>query len=62
MTECEAGRASDANPTIPQGWACPKCGKIYAPDVPVCMDCNSERTQTLSRAERRRKRATGKED
>ena len=22
------------------GWVCPKCGKVYAPDVKECMNCN----------------------
>lgn len=22
------------------GWVCPKCGKVYAPDVKECSDCN----------------------
>lgn len=22
------------------GWACPKCGKVWAPLIPVCLDCN----------------------
>lgn len=24
------------------GWMCPKCGKLYAPDVKECSDCNKE--------------------
>lgn len=22
------------------GWVCPKCGKVYAPDVKECLNCN----------------------
>jgi len=22
------------------GWVCPKCGKVYAPDVKECAECN----------------------
>lgn len=22
------------------GWVCPKCGKVYAPDVKECFTCN----------------------
>lgn len=40
--------------TAPQGWVCPRCGNVYAPDVPVCLNCASE-PHPLSRAERRRK-------
>ncbi len=25
----------------PQGWSCPKCGKVYAPWVWECHGCNS---------------------
>ena len=23
-----------------KGWECPKCGKVYAPWMPSCADCN----------------------
>lgn len=23
-----------------KGWICPKCGKVYAPDVKECSNCN----------------------
>lgn len=26
--------------TYGYGWICPKCGKVYAPDVKECSDCN----------------------
>jgi hypothetical protein len=26
------------------GWECPKCGKIWAPSVEECADCNKTRT------------------
>lgn len=25
-----------------QGWQCPKCGRVYGPQHPVCNHCNSE--------------------
>lgn len=25
---------------LPMGWVCPKCGKVYAPDVKECFTCN----------------------
>ena len=24
------------------GWVCPKCGKVYGPDVKECADCNGK--------------------
>lgn len=26
--------------TEPTGWVCPKCGKVYAPSVVECYNCN----------------------
>lgn len=23
------------------GWTCPKCGNVYAPNVPTCFKCNA---------------------
>ena len=28
-------------PIAPQGWVCPKCGNVYAPNVPTCFKCNA---------------------
>lgn len=30
------------------GWVCPKCGKVYAPDVKECFTCNSLAHTTAS--------------
>ena len=30
------------------GWVCPKCGKVYAPDVKECMNCNYLSNITVS--------------
>lgn len=30
------------------GWVCPKCGKVYAPDVKECFTCNSLANITAS--------------
>lgn len=27
---------------INQGWACPKCGRVYSPMIPDCQKCNEE--------------------
>jgi hypothetical protein len=24
------------------GWTCPKCGKVYAPDIKECSECNAK--------------------
>lgn len=29
-------------PSLPQGWICPKCGRVYAPTWPCCTHCNQE--------------------
>ena len=30
---------------IKQGWECPKCHRVYAPDWPWCNFCGNEQTQ-----------------
>jgi hypothetical protein len=25
--------------TAPQGWECPKCGRVYSPSFPMCTYC-----------------------
>lgn len=30
------------------GWVCPKCGKVYAPDVKECLNCNYLANITVS--------------
>lgn len=30
------------------GWVCPKCGKVYAPDVKECLNCNYFAHTTVS--------------
>jgi uncharacterized OB-fold protein len=27
------------NLTIPQGWQCPVCNKVYSPTTPMCFTC-----------------------
>ena len=26
----------------PKGWVCPKCGRVYAPSIPMCWYCGSQ--------------------
>ena len=26
----------------PQGWVCPKCGRVYAPSTPMCWYCGNK--------------------
>lgn len=28
-----------------QGWQCPVCKKIYAPNIPECLHCNNVETE-----------------
>lgn len=28
-----------------QGWQCPICKKIYAPNIPECLHCNNVKTE-----------------
>lgn len=30
------------------GWICPKCGKVYAPQVPECYICNNNEIKYTS--------------
>ena len=32
------------DPFIQQGWQCPKCGRIYSPNQPMCFFCYNEHT------------------
>lgn len=32
----------DAPQYIPQGWQCPVCKRVYAPDYPWCIFCGKE--------------------
>ena len=31
-----------------QGWECPKCGKVYAPQVQQCFTCGKNNYQPIS--------------
>ena len=30
---------------VPQGWQCPKCKRIYSPELPTCIFCNNDRQE-----------------
>lgn len=32
------------NPTAPQGWECPKCGRVYSPYTSMCSYCPAQLT------------------
>lgn len=34
--------------TTPQGWVCPKCGRVYSPMTPMCFYCGGEQASTIS--------------
>ena len=34
------GHAAGIEQKYSYGWICPKCGKVYAPDVKECLNCN----------------------
>jgi len=27
------------------GWICPKCGKVYSPDTPMCFSCGGDKSK-----------------
>lgn len=29
------------NTPAPQGWVCPKCGRVYSPYTPMCLYCGN---------------------
>jgi hypothetical protein len=33
---------------IPQGWECPKCGRVYAPHVDMCQFCGDYSNVTVT--------------
>ena len=33
---------------VPQGWECPKCGRVYAPSSPMCWFCPTQTTTTTN--------------
>lgn len=33
-----------------QGWQCPVCKKIYAPNIPECLHCNNVETELKTTA------------
>ena len=38
----------EPNFSAPQGWVCPKCGRVYSPTTPMCFYCGSEDHITIS--------------
>ena len=38
----------EPNLSAPQGWVCPKCGRVYSPITPMCFYCGSEDHTTIS--------------
>ena len=31
-----------------RGWICPKCGRVYSPDTPICFYCNNTESTTIT--------------
>ncbi len=34
--------------SIPQGWQCPICKRVYSPSYPWCNFCGNEKTETTT--------------
>ena len=32
----------------PQGWVCPKCGRVYSPFIPMCLYCGDKGNVTVT--------------
>ena len=32
----------------PQGWVCPKCGRVYSPSTPMCWYCGGGRGSIIN--------------
>ena len=39
--------ASLVSPLLSVGWSCPKCGRCYAPYVPICGYCVPDRKSNI---------------
>lgn len=31
-----------------RGWVCPKCGRVYSPNTPMCFYCNNTEPTTIT--------------
>lgn len=34
---------------INEGWICPKCGRIYAPSITMCLPCYNEQLDEIKK-------------
>lgn len=34
--------------SVPQGWMCPVCKRVYSPSYPWCNFCGNEKTETTT--------------
>ena len=32
----------------PRGWVCPKCGRVYSPNTPMCFYCSNNEQPTVT--------------
>jgi len=42
FAEFDEGFAAVPSAPLPAGWACPKCGSVWAPTTPGCFTCNGK--------------------